>query len=247
MARPACSLPWRCCRARSSVSALPSPPSGVSEILATSGWGIPRPDHAALSDGQLRHPQASQRAAWLKRHPRFVAHFVPDQFQLARTSWNVRLENSRPKPSAAAHSPASPTWSRPSRHSWRPGTKIPTPSSGPQPSSRSRPSLHDVARLSNRPRCTALEPEKENRITDYFSGHHTSFPLTAELGTGNAMGTGTSPMDRIAAAATTGRLRLCVPHGAASVSVDRAYASCRAMPQCIDRLIVFDHWHSSLC
>src|ERR1039457_5126451 len=62
----------------------PSPPSGVSEILATSGWGIPRPDHAALGDGQLWHPQAYQRAGVAEAPSAICSEFCTDQFQLAQ-------------------------------------------------------------------------------------------------------------------------------------------------------------------
>src|SRR5437667_8911114 len=92
------------------------------------------------------------------------------------TWWNVGLENSPPKPSDAAHSPASRTWSRPSRDSCRHGTKIPDLSSGPQPSSPSRPSSPDAARLSSRSSLAVphLEPEKRKPNHQLFLGHHTS-------------------------------------------------------------------------
>src|ERR1039457_5678189 len=90
----------------------------------------------------------------------------------AMTQWSCR----QMAQAQGVSKPASQTCSRPSRHSWRPGTKIPTPWSGPKPSSRSSPSLRDVARLSSKSSLVVprLEPEKGKSNHQLFLGHHTS-------------------------------------------------------------------------
>src|SRR6266496_6658462 len=52
-------------------------PSGMAEISGPLGPGVSSGCPVALGDGQLRHSKEPHVKAWLKKHRRFVCHFVP--------------------------------------------------------------------------------------------------------------------------------------------------------------------------
>jgi hypothetical protein len=79
--------------------------------------------------GTHKHPRVQ---AWLKRHPRFVAHFIPTSsswLNLVERWFGELTQNAF----GAGPSPTSPISLRPSTNFWRLGTKTPSLLSGPPP------------------------------------------------------------------------------------------------------------------